>query len=1232
VVREGFGLEDSDYLPSAQTAADTTAGDAGSPAAGKPIWTLSQVVDNLTRWDQAWTGAGPIAYSFFDATPSYDTGWTYYQGFSPFSADQRAAAQLALQLISDVANVSFVQVPDNGSRTGRIDFADSSTMPGYAWGWTTIGSGNSQVDGRYPVVGSETWVNTSSGVGSYAPGSYNLMALIHEISHSMGLAHPGDYDASQGPVSYSADAAYAQDSRQYTVMSYFDASNTGADHGAAYAATPLLHDVAALQALYGANTATRASDTVYGFHSTADRSVFDFSQNPHPVVTIWDGGGNDTIDLSGFTTSSVLDLGQGAFSSVGGLTDNLSIAFGAVIENGIGGAGNDSLTGNAGANLLEGGGGDDILAGDGGADTLDGGPGNDTAVFAGPHADYAISVVGGIATVIGDGSTDTLIGVEKLAFADGTIDVPGAGAATVTGTASNDVLTGTPGSDVLQGLGGDDVLQGGPGDDTLDGGAGTDNAFYASAPSGVTVSLALQGQAQDTHGAGNDTLIGIENLYGSAFGDTLTGDDGANSILGNGGADVLNGAGGDDYLMGGPGNDTIDGGSGVDTAAFSGARAGYSIANVGGVITVTGPDGTDTLTNIEKLAFSDQTIDAPAPGHVAANSLSGTAGNDYLVGGTGDDALSGLAGDDVLQGGPGADTLDGGAGTDNAFYDNATSGVTVNLATSGPQDTGGAGTDTLISIENLYGSPFGDHLTGDDGANSILGNGGSDVLMGAGGDDYLMGGPGDDTLDGGAGTDTAVFSGARSSYIITSGAGALTVSGPDGTDVLTNIEKLAFSDQTVDAASLGGGGAVPGATLNGTAGNDFLVGTGGDDHISGLAGDDVLRGGAGNDTLDGGPGTDNAFYDDASSGVTVSLAVSGPQDTGGAGTDTLVSIENLYGSSFGDTLTGDDGSNSILGNGGNDVLNGGGGNDYLMGGPGADTIDGGDGIDTAVFSGPLASYSVVANAGTVTVSGPDGTDTLTNVEKLAFADQTIDAPGAVIPGIILSGASGNDVLTGGAGDDALSGLGGDDILRGGAGNDTLDGGSGTDNAFYDTASAGVTVDLSLAGSAQNTVGAGSDTLISIENLYGSPFSDVLIGDAGPNSLSGAAGDDTLSGGDGADVLYGGAGSDHMAGGAGNDMFLYLSLADSPVGAPDQISDFAAGDRINLAPIDADPNTAGDQAFQIGDGTHAGDIVISAYDAAHDRTVVDLYTAPNVIGAEIWLSGDHAGLTAADFVL
>lgn len=182
--------------------------------------------------------------------------------------------------------------------------------------------------------------------------------------------------------------------------------------------------------------------------------------------------------------------------------------------------------------------------------------------------------------------------------------------------------------------------------------------------------------------------------------------------------------------------------------------------------------------------------------------------------------------------------------------------------------------------------------------------------------------------------------------------------------------------------------------INGTSGDDQLTGTPGNDTISGLEGSDTINAGAGNDEvdggadndtlvggegddiLDGGSGIDTASYADAASAVSVTLLTSLPQNTGGAGSDILTRIENLIGSSYFDVLRGDAGANRLFGEAGND---------WLAGGAGDDTLDGGPGYDSAILNSFFRA-SAVGVGSVVSVAGPDGADTLTGIEHLAFTD------------------------------------------------------------------------------------------------------------------------------------------------------------------------------------------------------------------------------------------------------
>jgi serralysin len=266
-----------------------------------------------------------------------------------------------------VAAVSFVETSNAG---GDIRFANTTTGPGVAWAY-------------YPTAGQggDVWVNPNYYYnGQLNPDDYGYLTLIHEVGHALGLSHPGDYNAGSGQsITYSNSAEYAQDTREFTVMSYFDAGYSGADHvngGTSYAASPLLHDIAAIQEIYGADMTTRTGDTVYGFNSTAGRDAFDFTINSNPVVAIWDAGGTDTLDFSGYTAyyaMASINLNQGAFSNTPNMTSNIAIAYGTEIENAVGGAWRDRILGNALDNWLDGGSGDDTLEGGGGNDLLAGG-------------------------------------------------------------------------------------------------------------------------------------------------------------------------------------------------------------------------------------------------------------------------------------------------------------------------------------------------------------------------------------------------------------------------------------------------------------------------------------------------------------------------------------------------------------------------------------------------------------------------------------------------------------------------------------------------------------------------------------------------------------------------------------------------------------------------------------------------------------------------------------------
>ena len=350
--------------------------------------------------------------------------------------------------------------------------------------------------------------------------------------------------------------------------------------------------------------------------------------------------------------------------------------------------------------------------------------------------------------------------------------------------------------------------------------------------------------------------------------------------------------------------------------------------------------------------------------------------------------------------------------------------------------------------------------------------------------------------------------------------------------------------------------------LNGTADPiDNIVGLAGNDELFGHEGRDILSGGAGNDTLNGGGGSDTADYSNivisgttytgASAGVTVNLSLVGAQDTRGAGKDTLVSIENLRGTNFNDTLVGNGSDNGFSGGGGDDQLTGNSGNDTLYGDDGDDILYGGNNNDT-----------LNGGADNDTLYGGSGDDTL-------------------------AGSRGDDTLYGGHGNDLLSGGSGADSMHGGFGNDTYIVGTlgdGGDIVKEDDAGRFGGVDL-VKSSLSYKLGFGIENLTLLGsapiNGVGNELDNVLTGNNADNVLKDSSGNDTL---------IGGGGSDTLTGGLGFDRFDYNAIRDSLAGSQtrDVITDFTGNDRIDLRDIDANVLAVGNQAF-----TYIGNALFTA---------------------------------------
>ena len=688
----------------------------------------------------------------------------------------------------------------------------------------------------------------------------------------------------------------------------------------------------------------------------------------------------------------------------------------------------------------------------------------------------------------------------------------GSGDDVVAGNDAANHLKGGDGNDELRGNGGNDILEGGAGADRLDGGGGMDWVSYRGSNTAVTIDFG-DGTLIGGHAEG-DIISSIENVIGSGYGDVLEGNSGANWLHGGPGNDEISGNDGNDLLEGGPGADRLTGGAGADTASYAQSSAGVVVRLHAGEVRGGDAEGDtfaamvtaeyidsngdiqqETVPDIEHLLGSAH-ADTLA-GDSRANRLEGGGGDDRLYGGPGGgddvleggpgaDALYGGRGDDVLEGGPDADTLRGGPGSDTAAYTQSVAGVEVRLH-DGTVRGGHAEGDDIADIENARGSAHADILEGDEGANR---------LEGGTGDDVLEGGAGTDWLDGGAGTDWLSYAGSDGPVSVRLYDGYAARGHAEG-DTISGFENLRGSDYS-DA-------------LAGSGRANRLEGGAGDDRMGGGSGDDILDGGAGADRLDGGPGTDWLSYQGSDGPVSVRL-YDGYAARGHAEGDTISGFENLRGSDYSDALAGSGGANRLEGGAGDDRMRGAGGDDILDGGPGADRLDGGAGSDTVVYRYSDAAITANLSNGTLMGGHAEG-DVFVDIESIV-------------------GSAHSDTLVGNDGVNRLDGEDGDDVLEGGAGADRLDGGAGTDTLIYRNSNTAVTVNLSTGTSAGGH--AEGDTVVNIENIQGSSYDDVLIGDSSANHLDGGDGNDELRGGDDKDRIFGGGGNDLLEGGEGID--------------------------------------------------------------------------------------------------
>ncbi|TAN47481.1 MAG: hypothetical protein EPN21_17360, partial [Methylococcaceae bacterium] len=779
-------------------------------------------------------------------------------------------------------------------------------------------------------------------------------------------------------------------------------------------------------------------------------------------VKMWGGAGDDTYYILNYAdaNSSVNRLAT-PVEIAGQGTDTVYSQYPFTLTDGIENlvllnvdAANKSADNNFGAfgnelpNKLVGNDGDNVLNGNAGADTLEGGKGDDR-YFIDDAGDKVVEAAGA--------GKDWLYlqANVPLALANNVdyLFLDGVSGADVIGNPLDNLLLGNELNNTLDGGAGADTLVGGKGDDVYyvdhekdlvleytDNLSGYPGGYKVAWGGDDTVQASISFTLSSAAGAGN---IGIENL--SLTGDQAingTGNELPNDIVGNKGDNVLSGGAGDDY---------IDGGAGKDTAVFSKSLSDYLVVrdstdrySLSGTDTAwwastakPGPDGNDTLNNVEWARFGDGReirLD-----ELARYYALGGGGNDTVTGNELNNLLYGYAGDDTLDGGLGNDTMIGGAGSDVYVIDSKQDVII------DPRELGSKANDVVSSIDytlpyaiitnlTLTGKP-GLAGTGNSDANVIKGGDGDDTLSGGETDpearysnDTLFGGAGGDvlkddfgleSLSGGAGRDQAVFAGDYKTYTFSKGSTTDNIfvksaAGLTLAVVLPDVEKFVFNGVTYSRSpgpDISKNLLIPlaGDFVSGQAGADILLGGKLADLLYGYGGDDTLDGGAGDDTMSGGGG-DDTFKADSVKDVVVEAA--------GAGVDTVIAVASA-GSKIAQThrapedaatfilsdnvenLTLNAGSgvangvgnasdNRLTGNDQNNALSGLGGNDTLQGNEGSDSLDGGAGSDTALFAGKADAYTVSLAGDKLIVVG-EGRDVLTGIEFLRFSDKTVDA-------------------------------------------------------------------------------------------------------------------------------------------------------------------------------------------------------------------------------------------------
>jgi Ca2+-binding RTX toxin-like protein len=1103
----------------------------GTTINGLPVWSAYQTATHIVRPGGTWADYAPgldVSYSFSVGATTIPAG---YEAFSTVAAQD--GARRAMQLYSDVSGITFHESTDVNVADINYIFGIGSTNGG---GWASYPSGGG---GNHVQVGHVSWETAMNA------GSYSLNLLLHELGHGVGLAHPGDYN---GDSAVYTDADHYNDSGQYTNMSYWSEAYTGASFS--QLATLGLHDILATQIEYGVNWSTRATDTVYGFNATAGSNSYNFGYDSTMAFSIWDGGGTDTLDFTGFSGGTVMDLRQGSFSSTGLETYNVSIAYGAVVENATGGAGNDRMMGNSTANVLSGGCGNDMIFGGSETDavaTIN--PRDFTGILLNddPLVRNQYLSAGTNSSLAGGGFT-----VEMLVDL---IRIPADGA-----TLASYAVAGQVREFVVE-------AREAYSEYVYTNGVGA----WVDYPS--TINVAIHGVVYRTSIPTEPLVDGnphrLSVAWDSASGRLNTYVDGAlrdtavhqQGVTVNSGGTLVFGQEQGSVGGGFATNQVLQGTIG-DIRIFNDVRTAAEIAD-NAFTRLTGTEqglvnnwqvqaGTTTrvtdvavanplinLTDLMPAAFTASQSSIYSSGFSAATILDNnlTSFNHTLNG-----ANEWLRLDfnqtltinqvEIVNRSSNGTRLDGATvsvldAQGNVIFTSApitgaASGatITINLPTS--LDAHAVRIDhhnqyLHIAEVNVYGTaPAGVTVPPAllDTDLTIV-NGGTmhntapaidlsldnDTLRGGIGNDTLYGGAGNDTLYGHGGS-VAADSRFAATYAVELNAGSTSdqyavvasysgISGANSTvrftiEMLVNISRLPSEVDFFTYANAQTANAI-GLGLY-PNGNIYIVYRGAE-HDTGIAAATLTSGGEHRLSL---------TWDGLTATSQYVIYIDGAEAGRGAHPR-----QNWQMDAGGTLIFGQE-------------------QDSVGGGFQTSQIFPGTLADIRVFNDVRTPAEIAANAFAPLADPVREQGLVNNWQVTASTTTTIaDARGGTA--LTLVGAAPVVTIFGNWDNDTLDGGIGNDTLNGGLGADALTGGAGIDTATYADATAAVMASLAIPGS--NSGEAAGDTYSSIENLTGSGFADTLTGDANANALDGGAGDDVLRGGGGNDSLSGGVGSD-----------------------------------------------------------------------------------------------------------